>query len=458
MPGVIQPPVTALKKERLELNGQDAPKPKGRAKKILTEYNEAAAVALALESMPPLKTVADCWREYRDGAWREIDYHRFRPAVLAIMDKAIVSNRRCMEILKHIESAKQALETDFRSFSMLENDAVLLNAANGIVRVELADDTVLLKHDPGLNFTRQLQAIYDPQAGCPNFDRVLAEALPDIDDRVLLQLFVGSLLFPSCKFEAALVCYGPGGTGKSTIAEPVASIFGTPLVERIGMANICDPKGYYAPKLKHVAVNLATELDALEVGESGNFKALVSGENIAVRPIYGEPFTMTTTAKLWFLSNNLPRFKHGTDAEQRRTRFLRFDKVPAVRDVDLKTKLIAERDGIFLWALEGLSRLLALREMPLGGAESKRVHDRFAVSNDPLGAFLASRCRMDSKAHTPKEHFKTAIVEFYEAAAIPCENEAWIFRQLWDRFPQLKEARLSQADTRTRVIKGVVLL
>ncbi len=56
-------------------NGAD----KVGAKRILTEYNEAAAVALALESMPPIKTVGDCWREYRAGAWREIDYHRFRP-------------------------------------------------------------------------------------------------------------------------------------------------------------------------------------------------------------------------------------------------------------------------------------------------------------------------------------------------------------------------------------------
>jgi P4 family phage/plasmid primase-like protien len=435
-------------------NGAD----KVGAKRILTEYNEAAAVALALESMPPLKTVGECWREYRAGAWREIDYHRFRPLVLSIMADSIVSEKHCGEVLRHIESKKQVLESDFRSFYMLDGEAVLVNVANGIVRVQPDYQVELREHDPARNFTRQLAANYDPQARCPHFERVLGEALPDSDDRVLLQLFAGSLLFPSCKYEAALVCYGPGGTGKSTIAEPIASIFGTELVERIGMSNICDPKGYSLPKLKHVAVNLGTELDALEVGESGNFKALVSGEPIEVRPIYGKPFTMTTTAKLWFLSNNLPRFKHGTDAEQRRTRFLRFDRIPAVKDVDLKEKLKAERDGVFSWCLEGLSHLLTLREMPIGGAESKQVHDRFAISNDPLGAFMASRCRMDSKAHTAKDKFKAALIEFYEAAALPCDNEAWIFRQLWDRFPQIREAQETHEKKRIRVIKGVSLL
>lgn len=428
------------------------------AKEILKQWNEAAAVALALKSMPLLKTVGDAWHEYRDGAWRLVDYNGYRPDVLSIMDASIASHKRSLDVLKHIEGLKQVPESDFKSFYALKGQTVILNAANGLLRVEPDYKVELLPHDSSHNFTRQLSAVYDPRARCPNFERVLAEALPDADDRTLLQLFAGSLLYPSCKYEAALVCYGPGGTGKSSIAEPIASLFGPELVERIGMSNICDPKGYYLPKLKHVAVNLGTELDALEVGESGNFKALVSGENIAVRPIYGAPFTMTTTAKLWFLSNNLPRFKHGTDAEQRRTRFLRFDKVPAAKDVDLKAKLIAERDGILLWTLEGLSQLLSLPAMPLGGAESKATHERFAVSNDPLGSFMAKRCRLDSKADAVKEHFKTALFEFFDAAAIPRENETWIFKQLWDRFPQIREAQETLSGKRVRVIKGVSLL
>jgi P4 family phage/plasmid primase-like protien len=429
----------------------------GNAAGILTEYNEAAAVALALKSMPPLKTVGDTWREYRAGAWRLTDFNGFRPAVLSVMADAIVSHRRSLDVLRHIEGLKQVAESDFRSFYRFDGDAVLVNAVNGIVRVEPDYQVELLAHDPGHNFTRQLEAAYIPQAPRPNFERVLAEALPDGEDRALLQLFAGSLLYPSCKYEAALVFYGPGGTGKSTVAEAIASIFGTELVERIGLSSICDAKTYYLPKLKHVAVNLGTELDALEVGESGNFKALVSGEAVAVRPIYGAPFTMSTTAKLWFLSNNLPRFKHGTDAEQRRTRFLRFDKVPAVKDVDLKQRLIAERDGIVLWCLEGLSRLLSLREMPLGGAESKATHERFAVSNDPIGTFIATRCRFDCAAHVSKEHFQAALVEYCEANAITCDDTRWIFRQLWDRYPQLKDARLTDGDSRIRVIKGLVL-
>ena len=139
----------------------------------LSEYSEASAVALALESMTPLKTVGDVWREYRAGAWREIDYHRFRPLVLSIMADSIVSNKRCLDVLHHIESAKQVLESDFKSFYMLAGDAVLVNAANGVVCVDPDYKVELLPHDPDRNFTRQLDAVYDPQTPCPNFERVL---------------------------------------------------------------------------------------------------------------------------------------------------------------------------------------------------------------------------------------------------------------------------------------------
>ena len=305
------------------------------------DYQEAAAVVLALEQMPPIKTVGRTWYAYEGGVWRTTNHHIFRPIALCVQDEESRSDYRAGQILRHIESSSQVHENTLRSFYMMDGDTVVLNAANGIVRVAPEGKVVLSKHDPGLNFTRQLEAGYDTLARCPTFSRVLKEALPDDDDRALLQHFVGSTLLPSCKYEAALVCYGPGGTGKGTIAEPIASIFGTELVERIGMSNICDPKGYYLPKLKHVALNLGTELDALEVSESGNFKLLVSGEPIDVRPIYGAPFTMSTTAKLWFLSNNMPRFKQGTDAEQRRMRFLRFDKKPAAKVVGLRDKIKA---------------------------------------------------------------------------------------------------------------------
>ena len=96
--------------------------------------------------------------------------------------------------------------------------------------------------------------------------------------------------------------------------------------------------------------------------------------------------------------------------------------------------------------------------MPFGGAESKRVHDRFAISNDPLGTFLATRCRMDFKGHVDKNRFGDALIGFCDANAIPCTDPNWLYRNLWNRYPELKEARVRKGAHRVHIIKGLVLL
>ena len=47
-------------------------------------------------------------------------------------------------------------------------------------------------------------------------------------------------------------------------------------------------------------------------------------------------------------------------------RFIRFDRIPDEKDVALKDKVRAERDGIFGLMVHYLQRLLPMREIPLG--------------------------------------------------------------------------------------------
>lgn len=332
-----------------------------------------------------------------------------------------------------------------------------MNASNGIVRVSGDQAPELLPHDEQQLFTAKLSATYNPETEPALFRRVLEQVLPDESDRDLLQLCFGNFLLPDCRFETALVCYGEAGTGKSTISEPVSAALGTDLVARLSMSQICDPRSYHTPKLRFAAVNLGTELDTIAIDESANFKTIVSGEPIEARPIYGEPFTMQTACKLWFLANGLPRFKNGTDAELRRTRFLRFDRVPAVKDVSLKSRLLAERDGVFRFMLAGLQRLLTLPEIPLGGAESQAVHVRFKVSNDPLGCFVATHCDLDPAGTESKESIKNAFTEFCETHGLPVEFSAWFFKRLYERFTSLREVEPRREGSRVKCIAGLRL-
>ncbi len=418
-----------------------------------SEFEFANRLAVAL---PPVRTVGSQWHLYESGAWHQIDRATLRPAAQNILPPNIRTARREATLLDHLEGRCQVSADAFAGFYKLTPDgAVLLNCSNGLVRV--TPDTITLEaHSPELLFTFRIAARFTPDADAPLFRRVLSEALPDEMDRSLYQLCAGNFLLPDCRFETAVVCYGEAGRGKSTCAESIAEALGRELVPRLTMSQICDPKSYHVPKLRHAAVNLGTELDAVELGDSATFKAIVSGEPIEARPIYGAPFTMQTTCKLWFLANSLPRFKHGTEAELRRTRFLRFDFLPPVKDVTLKAKLASERDAVFRWMLDGLRELLTLPQIPLGGRQSRAVHDRFRISNDPVGAFVTTRCQLDHAARVGKDTLRESFKDYCERHDLPASMGDWFFRNLYERWPNLKELRDSEGERR-RFVVGIVL-
>ncbi len=166
---------------------------------------------------------------------------------------------------------------------------------------------------------------------------------------------------------------------------------------------------------------------------------------------------MQTTCKLWFLANALPRFKHGTEAELRRTRFLRFDYLPDKKDATLKRRLALERDGVFKWMIEGLQQLLKAGEIPLGGCHSREVHNRFRISNDPIGTFISLRCKVAADARVPKEHLQNAFRDFCDDNDIAESVNDWFFKLLKERWPGLNESRPTISGDRVRVINGIEL-
>jgi P4 family phage/plasmid primase-like protien len=420
-----------------------------------TEFDYANRLA---ETLPPLKTCGKDWFGYHAGAWHKIDRATLRPAAQNILPVSIRTARREGTLLDHLEGRFQTRSDVFKGFYSLTPQAdILLNVQNGVVRVSGAGELALEPHSPDHLFTQRLCANYNPKAQAPLYSRVLNEVLSDPADQALFQLCAGNFLLPDCRFETALVCYGEAGRGKSTAAEPIAEALGRAVVPRLTMSQICDPKSYHVPKLRFAAVNLGTELDAVELGDSATFKAIVSGEAIEARPIYGEPFTMQTSCKLWFLANCLPRFKHGTEAELRRTRFLRFDFLPPQKDVTLKAKLALERDGVFLWMLAGLVELLSLPYIPIGGRYSKQVHDRFRISNDPVGAFVSTCCRLAPDAQVLKDTLAEAYKEFCERHDLPSGIGGWFFKSLYERWTQLHEVRPWQEGKRPRLIAGIDL-
>ena len=425
---------------------------------LLDEHATEQQLAGLLKSeLPPIRCVGEDWFVYQYGLWKNRSRNDFKPRALSIQNLKTRTARRASNVLNHIEFEQQSLAEEFRSFCCFDKSgAILINCTNGVLRIA-ANGVKLLLHGPEHLFTGQLAGRYDPEASAATFERVLQEALPDRADLDLFRIYSGYLLYPDCRFEAALVCYGPGGTGKSTLSQAIENVIGSDLVRHLSLEQICNPQSKLVAQLQLMALNVSTELNAIETVGGETFKQLVSGERVQADRKYLDDVCLCTGCKHWFNTNYLPRFRHGTDAELRRLRILRFDKKPQSIDVTLKEKLNTERDGILLFMIDGLRALMERNEIPAGGQESLRTRERFDIQNNPIGAFVKTECTLGPAEEIEKAQVFDAYEKFCERNGIPLPpDKGFFFKELLTRFA-VQNVRRRDGNDRIQKLVGIDL-
>lgn len=405
-----------------------------------------------------MKCVGDDWFVQENGIWFPRSRDEYRTIALEVLPPKWRTHAHAMQVINRVESEREVSESAFCSAARFDDDgAVLVAVQNGTLRIS-PDAVTLSPTDPSYGFTAALSVPWDEDAELDLFGRVLIGTLPDTCDRDLLADVLATALIPDCRYEAALVCQGEAGTGKSTIIAPVAAIFGGTCAS-LSMADLCHLSGYKLSMLRNKLLNLATELKTLEMEDTGLFKQLVSGERFAARAIYDRPFEMRSTATLIFLANSLPKFKYGTDAEVRRLRFIRFTNKVAKPDVTLKERITKEAPGLLVDLVYRAQALLGGRALSQPGTFGRETVQRFAVSNDPIGQFVARRCVLGPDLECGKETMAIAFETFRLHNGISEKFDvSMFFRTLYDRFHSVGSKRVrTDNGCRTYVLAGIAL-
>jgi P4 family phage/plasmid primase-like protien len=406
-----------------------------------------------------VKCIAGDWYIQENGIWVPRSKDEYRAIALEVLPPKWRTHQHAIQVISRLESEWQVSQSIFCGAARFDRDgAVLLAVINGTLRIS-PDAVALLPTDPNYGFTAALPIVWNEDEQMALFGQVLTDTLPDDDDRECLLDVLATALIPDSRFEAALVCQGEAGTGKSTVIAPVAKIFGSSSAY-LSMADICHPNGYKLAMLNHKLINLATELNTLEMEDTGLFKQLVSGESFTTRNIYGKPFQMRSTATLVFLANSLPRFKYGTAAEARRLRFIRFNNQVTNPDVELKERVTQDAPGLFVDLVYRAQALLSGRALSEPGKFGQATAQRFAVSNDPVGSFVSRVCVLGSDYKCAKTIISDAFTDFRIQYGISDKmDDALFFRQLYERFPSVcsKRQRTDDPDVRIYALCGITL-
>ena len=231
-------------------------------------------------------------------------------------------------------------------------------------RIHLQNGTLMLKErvlKPEKEFARNRLAVsYDPAAKCPLWIKNL-ERLLDPDDIRTLQEFIGYLLIPTNKAQAALFICGDGEEGKGAIPKMVVALLGlTNLVmgkldtvqDRFGLAGLDGKLAF-----------IDDDLESASFHSTGVLKEIITADKpVSIERKGKDRYQATMYARVLCCGNNfisaLYDHSDGFFRRQLLIRVLPGTKIKRKdRDTDMYDKLRQELPGILNWALDGLERL-----------------------------------------------------------------------------------------------------
>jgi putative DNA primase/helicase len=273
-------------------------------------------------------------------------------------------------------------------------------------------------HDPGILCTIRIGGNYDETAKCPMFLKYLSEVLPETEIP-LIQEIMGYFLVPITKAQKCFVMLGGGDNGKSTLLYAVQDILlrGVENCSSLTWNELSDKFGTVL--LYGKLANVFADLPNDKLRNTGTFKAITGEDNISAQQKYHEMFSFKTSARLLFSCQHLPpNYNDNSNGFYRRLIIVTFDRVIAEekKDGDLKEKLLTEQDGILMWALEGLKRLMANKWKFTQTERTAEALEEYKAQNSSVLAFVQDCCIVHPDAECFREELYNAYKEYCDSS------------------------------------------
>lgn len=233
-------------------------------------------------------------------------------------------------------------------------DLFALNTPGGVV--DLRSGRLRL-HDRADRMTKLATAT--PRGDCPRWRAFLADVTGgDADLQAYLQRMLGYCLTGSTAAHALFFLYGTGANGKSVFVNTLATILGD-YATSAPMDTFMEARGDRHPTdlagLRGARFVSSIETEQGRRWNESKVKAITGGDKVSARFMRQDFFEYTPQFKLVIAGNHKPAIRNVDEAMKRRLHLIPFTVTipPERRDAGLTDKLLAERDGILAWAVQG---------------------------------------------------------------------------------------------------------
>ena len=274
----------------------------------------------------------------------------------------------------------------------LPANANLIAFRNGVY--DLANGT-LMPFSPDYIITNRIEWDYNPSAECALVDEVLdGFSCNDKNIRALLEEIIGYCFYRRNELGKAFVLLGEKNNGKSTFQEMTNFLLGGKNTCALDLAQINNEK-FSIAELHGKLANIGDDINDDYIPNTGNFKKIVTGNEIKGELKGERPFFFKPYAKLLFSANNIPRLGRGKDTAAIMRRLIivpfnaQFDANNPNFKPFIKDELLTQGAMEYLvqLGLAGLKRVLLNRGFTKSPKVDKSIEEYEETNNPILGFF-----------------------------------------------------------------------
>ena len=250
----------------------------------------------------------------------------------------------------------------------------------------------------------RLPVAYHPEAPQPVTWLHFLSQLLEPEDILTLQEFIGYCFIPSTKGQKMLMLTGKGGEGKSRIGVVLRALLVTNM--KTGSVAKVETSNFARADLEHELLMLDDDMKLEALPQTNNIKAIITAElPMDLERKRQQSYQGDLYVRFIGLGNGVLQALH-----DRSVGFFRRQIILTTKEKDpnrkddpyIAEKMTAEAEGIFLWALEGLHRLIANDfRFTLSQSALDNLNDAVSDGNNIID-FLASegyiRFRADYEA------------------------------------------------------------
>jgi putative DNA primase/helicase len=326
----------------------------------------------------------------------------------ALQSKGLRFKKAAIELLR----AQPGCEA---SSSMFDARGDLLNFQNGTLEMETGQFREHRKED---HLTVVIPRDFHQGVLAPRWGRFVDEVWTDPETRLLMKAWVGYCLSTAVKEQVFLYLWGIGANGKSIFARVLEALLG-PYAVQCGIdmfiANDDAKTNRETINLKGKRLAICSETEEGRRLNEVLIKSIVSPDKQVGRRLYCEVETWEPTTKVMILGNHLMRTRGGSHATDRRIRLVGCEQVFEGENCDpgLLDKLMAELDGITIWAVEGYQQWKA-SGLPFP-AKVKEDTAEYTAANDTLRPFFEDVCVSDRALETGRRKLYAAYIDWTRA-------------------------------------------